>query len=154
MLLGTAVCIIRWDRFWEPLGPQLGPILGLSWQLFRANFASWGAVSVCGPVCINFSSIPDHLGTSKIELPCRRESNFTNFAPLVLSSLLGSILDPNKSSKSSTRCSDIPSKTTFQKPCRYGSDSERWRALPSTLACLYPCFCWLVHDRIAQITIV
>ena len=33
-------------------------------------------------------------------------------------------------------------------------DSERWRALPSTLACLYPCFCWLVHDRSVQITIV
>ena len=73
---------------------------------------------------MNFSSISDHPGASKIELPCRRESNFTHCAPLVLSSLLGSILDPKKSTKSSPRCSNIQSKTSFEKPCRYGFDFE------------------------------
>ena len=72
---------------------DFGPVLGPKLEAFSYFSLSQDGVLHRSASCIEFRSSLDPLEISKIELPHTRESNFEDFALLILSSFSRSIFD-------------------------------------------------------------
>ena len=88
------------DGFWTPTWAYVGSFLAIF------SLLSWGLI--LKSIFYRFYSIFKPPGTSKIELPPRRESIFQVFILLILRSLLDSVLAHKNHPKSSPRCFKIP----------------------------------------------
>ena len=98
---GISVSLLL-DRFLEPMLAQFGDVFGV---VFALKMRSYLEVDFT-----HFLSIVDPLGTSKIELSPRRESNFQYFRHLILGTLSDPILDLKRRPKLSPRGSKISQK--------------------------------------------